>query len=225
VYYFHLSVPNLENFPPVVDMSQNEVQVSELARPSQEVDAAAAKTCTGRSLAPTVDNIGGLRTSGLMSSVHQSRGNPRATNLIFFPELTLASGADDGNASVTTCQVAGEDGVVTERPQIDGLTANCLVNQFGARRGYQDQGPVGIISFCELGRAIFHFEDNRCFTLGFAGEKRIGKPLRDSQGGFSGWSGKAAPPRHGGRDRCCGGTNDIYGYDRPSRPIPAHALG
>ena len=205
-------------------MSQNEVQVAELARPPQEVDAAAAKARTRRSVAPTADNVGGLRTPGQMSPAHQSRGNPRATDLVFFPELTFASGADDGNPSVTLCQVARENGVIAKAPQIDGLTAGSLVNHLGARRGNQNERPVGIVSIGELGRAVFHFEDNWRFPLGFAGEKGIGEPLRDRQGGFSGRSRKAAPPGRRGRDRCGGGTNDIDGYDRPSRPVPAHAF-
>jgi len=69
-----------------------------------------------------------------MSSAHQRGGNPRATDLVFFPELTLASGAYDGNASVALCQVSGENGVIAKGSQIDGLAAGCFVNQFGARR-------------------------------------------------------------------------------------------
>jgi len=39
--HLDLSVPNLEHLAQIVDMGQNEVQVSELAAPPQEVNAAA----------------------------------------------------------------------------------------------------------------------------------------------------------------------------------------
>ena len=179
----------------------------------------------GRSVAPTADNVGGLRTPGQMSPAHQSRGNPRATDLVFFPELTLASGADDGNPGVTLCQVSGENGVIAKGPQIDGLTAGCLVNQFGARRGNQDQRPVGIVAIGELGRAISPFRRQPAlYSWSSPARRGLVSPCRNRQGGFNGRSRKAAPPGRRGRDRRGRGTNHIYGYDRPSRPIPARAF-
>jgi hypothetical protein len=151
-------------------MSQNEIQVPKLTGPPQEIDAAAAKARAGRSVAPTADNVRGLQAPGPMSSAHQSRGNPGATDLVFFPELTLASGAYDGNASVTLRQVSGKNGVVAKGPQIDGFTSGCFVNQFGTRRRNQNERPVGIVAIGKLGRAILNFEDNRRCTLEFAGE-------------------------------------------------------
>ena len=223
--YLYLSVQNFENLPTVVDMSQNEVQVPKLTGPPQEIDAAAAKTGTGRSVSPTADNVRGLPARGPVSSAHQSSGNPRAADLVFFPELTLASGAYDGNASVTLCQVSGENGVIAKGPQIDGFTAGCFVNQFGARRRNQNQRPMGIVAIGELGRAVFNFEDNRRCTLAFTGEKGIGEFLRNRQGRFNGRSWKAAPPGCRSRDRRGGGTYDIDGDNRPSRPISARAFG
>ena len=53
--HLHLSVLHFEDLVPVVDMCQNEVQVPELAGPTQEIDAAAAKARTGRGVVPTAD--------------------------------------------------------------------------------------------------------------------------------------------------------------------------
>ena len=131
--YLHLSVPNFENFPPVVNVSQDEIQVSELIRPPQKIHAAAAKTRTGWSVTPTVNDVGGLPIPCQMSPAHQSGGDPGATTLVFFPELTPLSGADDGNTSVTLCQVAGKNGVTAKASQIQGFTTRCLVNHLGAR--------------------------------------------------------------------------------------------
>jgi hypothetical protein len=206
-------------------MSQNEVQVPKLTGPPQEIDAAAAKTGTGRSVSPTADNVRGLPARGPVSSAHQSSGNPRAADLVFFPELTLASGAYDGNASVTLCQVSGENGVIAKGPQIDGFAAGCFVNQFGARRRNQNQRPMGIVAIGELGRAVFNFEDNRRCTLAFTGEKGIGESVCYLQGGFNSRSREAAPPGYRGRDRCGRRTYDIDGDYRPPRPIPARAFG
>jgi hypothetical protein len=221
----HLSVPNFENLPTIVDMSQNEVQVPKLTGPPQEIDAAAAKTRTRRRVAPTADNVSRLPARGPMSSAHQRGGNPRATDLVFFPELTLASGAYDGNAPVTLCEVSGENGVIAKGSQIDGLAAGCFVNQSGARRRNQNKGPVGIVALGKLSRAIFHFEDDRRGALGFTGEKGIGESVGDRHGGFNGGCRKAAPPGNRGRNRCSGSTYDIDGDNRPSRPIPARAFG
>jgi len=206
-------------------MSQNEVQVPKLTGAPQEIDAAAAKTRTGRSVAPTANNVSGLPAPGPMSSAHQRAGNPRATDLVFFPEFTLASGAYDGDTRVALCQVSGENGVIAKGSQIDGLTAGCFVNQFGARRRNQNERAVGIVAIGKLSRAVFHFEDNLLGTLGFAGEKGIGESVRDRQGGFSGGSRKAAPPGYRGRDGGGGSTYDIDGDNRPSRPISARAFG
>jgi hypothetical protein len=142
-------------------MSQNEVQVPELTGPPQEIDAAAAKTRTRGSVTPTADNVSGLPARGPMSFAHQRAGNPRATDLVFFPELTLASGAYDGNAPVALCEVSGENRVIAKGSQIDSFTAGCFVNQSGARRRNQNEGPVGVVAIGELGRAVFNFEDNR----------------------------------------------------------------
>ena len=206
-------------------MSQNEVQVPKLTGAPQEIDAAAAKTRTGRSVAPTANNVSGLPAPGPMSSAHQRDGNPRATDLVFFPEFTLASGAYDGNARVTLCEISGENGVIAKRSQIDGFTSGCFVNQSGARRRDQNERPVGIVAVGELGRTVFHLEDHRCCTLGLTGEKGIGETVRDCQGGFRGGSWKAAPPGYRGGDRCGGSTYDIDGDNRPSRPISARAFG
>ena len=42
-----------------------------------------------------------------------------------------------------------------------------------------------IVAIGELGWAVFHFEDNRLCTPGFAGEKGIRESLRDRQGSLS----------------------------------------
>jgi hypothetical protein len=133
-YYLYLSIQNFEDLATVVDVSQNEVQVSELTRPSQEIDTAAAKACTRRRAVPAADYFGGLTARGQMPSTHQSRGNPCAANLVFFPEFTLAAGAYHGYPRVTLCQIARKNGVIAKGSQIDGFTAGCLVNQLGARR-------------------------------------------------------------------------------------------
>ena len=45
----------------------------------------------GRSVAPAADNLRGLRISRQMTLPHQPRGNPRAADLVFLPELALAA--------------------------------------------------------------------------------------------------------------------------------------
>jgi hypothetical protein len=134
VNHLYLSFLNFEDLAPVVDMSHNEVQVPELAGPAQEIDAAASKACTWRRVVPTVDYFGGLPAGGPVASIHQASGNPCAADLVFFAEFTLATGAQDGYPIVTLCQIARENGVIAKGSQIDGLTAGCLMNQFGARR-------------------------------------------------------------------------------------------
>jgi hypothetical protein len=134
VNHLYLSFLNLEDLSPVVDMSHNEVKVPELAGPAQEIDAAAAKAGTRRRVVPTVDYFGGLPAGGPVASAHQSRCNPCAANLVFFPEFALTAGAQDGYATVTLCQIAREHGVIAKGSQIDGFTARCRMNQFGARR-------------------------------------------------------------------------------------------
>jgi hypothetical protein len=159
-----------------------------------------------------------------MSPAHQSSGNPCATNLVFFPELTPLSGADDGNTRVTLCQVARENGVIAKGRQIDGFTAGSLVNHLGARRGNQDEGPVRIVAIGELGRTILDFEDNLRCTSGFTGEKGIVEFLRNREGRFHCRCWKATAPGRRSRDSRGSGTNHIHGYDRPSRTVPAHAF-
>ncbi len=205
-------------------MSQDEVQVPELAGPPQEVDAAAAKARARGSVAPTADDVNGLRTRGAMSPADQRRGNPRATDLVFLPKLALIPGADHGNAGVTPRQVARENGMIAKASQIDGIAAGGLMNHLGARGGNQDERPVGIAAIGDLGGAVFHFEDNLRGRGGIAGEKGISKPARDHDGGFRGRRGKAATPGRRGRDRGRGGANHVDDDDRPSRPIPVHAL-
>jgi hypothetical protein len=123
VNHLYLSFLNFEDLAPIVDMSHNEVKVLELAGTAQEVYAATAKACTGRRVVPTVDYFGGLPAGGPVASTHQSRGNPCAANLVFFPEFPLTAGAQDGYPSVTLCQIARENGVIAKGSQIDGFTA------------------------------------------------------------------------------------------------------
>src|SRR5262252_2329303 len=76
----------------------------------------------------------------------------------------------------------------------------------------------------ELGGTVFHLEDKRPAAFGFAGEKWIRESLRNRQGDLTSGSRKAAPPACDSRDCRGGGAYDINGYDRPSRPILAHAF-
>ena len=68
--HFHLSVPNFEDLAPIVDMSQNEVQVPELAGPAQEIDAAAVKTRTRLCTVPAADDFSGLAGGRHVASTH-----------------------------------------------------------------------------------------------------------------------------------------------------------
>jgi hypothetical protein len=68
--HFHLSFPNFEDLAPIVDMSQNEVQVPELARPAQEVDAATVQASTGLCAMPTVDDFSSLPAGGHVTYTH-----------------------------------------------------------------------------------------------------------------------------------------------------------
>ena len=56
----HLSVPNLEDVAQIIDVGQNELQVSQLTRPPKEIDAPTAQTCAGRRIAPSLDHLGSL---------------------------------------------------------------------------------------------------------------------------------------------------------------------
>jgi hypothetical protein len=81
-------------------VGKNEVQISKPARPHQEIDAAAAKARLGGRILPTADDLSGLRIFGQEPFPRKPGGDPCATYLVFFPELTTTSGADDGNAGV-----------------------------------------------------------------------------------------------------------------------------
>jgi hypothetical protein len=83
---------------------------------------------------------------------------------------------------------------------------------------------VDIVAIGELGRAVFHFEDNRPGTLGFAGEKGIREPLRNRQSGVNCGYRKAAAPAYHSRDRRGSGTYDIDCYYRPSGPVLVYAF-
>jgi hypothetical protein len=97
----NLSIPHRENRVQIIDVGENKVQVSDPAGAPQEIDAPAAQASIRRRVAPSADKRRSFRIFGKVPFAHQSRGDPGAAYLVFLPELTQASRADDGHMIVT----------------------------------------------------------------------------------------------------------------------------
>jgi hypothetical protein len=98
VDHLHFAVLNFENVTQIVDMFEDEIEISELARPPEKIDTIAAPAGLRWRVFPTADELRGLFVLGRVPLPHQAGGNPRAADLIFFPKLSLAPGSYDCNA-------------------------------------------------------------------------------------------------------------------------------
>jgi hypothetical protein len=96
----YFPILNSEDGAQVVNVGENELQVVMPAGVFEEIDTPAAEAGFRRCIAPTPDQSGGFRISGKIAFGDQSCGDPGAADLIFLPELTEASRADNGHARV-----------------------------------------------------------------------------------------------------------------------------
>jgi hypothetical protein len=134
--HLYFTVLDFENIPQIVDMIEDEIEISELARLPEEIDTVAAPAGLGWRVAPSADQVRGLLVLGRVAFPHQACGNPCAADLIFFPKLTLAPGSDDRDARMTCGQMRSESGVTPEATQVDRIATRSLMNDLGAGSGH-----------------------------------------------------------------------------------------
>ena len=162
--------------------------------------------------------------SGSVAQTHQSVCDPGATDLVFFAELTQTASADDGDASVTSGQVGGQDRVATEAGEIGGETGRGFVNDLGAGGGDQDEGPVDIDASGEFRGAVVQFESGRHLPTGLAGQQGSIELRGEFHGGLHGGRGETAASGGHCGDRRGGGADDIDCDDCPTLPVTGDAF-
>jgi len=146
VDHLHLTVLNCENVAQIVDMLEDEIEVSELARASEKIHAVAAPAGLGRRVAPSANEVRGLFVLGRVPLPHQACGNPCAADLIFFPKLSLAPGSDHCDAGVARAEISTESGVTPKTTQVDRVATHGFMNYLGAGSGHENQRPVSVLT-------------------------------------------------------------------------------
>lgn len=97
-----LSFPEGKYSVQVIQVSKYEIQISELAGPTEIIHTVAHEACRRWRIFPAIDSVPGSGILGLATVPHQSFRDPGTTHFVFLAELTAAPCPNQGNSLVTT---------------------------------------------------------------------------------------------------------------------------
>lgn len=203
-------------------MREDEVEVTELVRAAQVLDAVAVEKRLDRLVAPLRDQALRLLVLWLVAELHEARGDPRRTELILLPELSAGAGSDDRHVLVP-CRRATLRLNVAQRGGIGSLRAPGLVQDLSPRGREQNDGPTVAGLRRQRRRAVLELEAERDAAAELSHELWILELCRRRESVLEGRHGKAPPAERNGRLRCRRRPDHIHRDDGMVRDVSRHA--